>query len=143
MAKVTVDDKALQKRLALISARAKDSSGFTKPASIQMHRDVIDHFSREAAPSGKWKAWSTKYAEARAKGRGGSKILVDTGILRGSIAFSNTSKTATVGTNTEYAATHNYGDSSRNIPKREFMWLSPKLITNLAEQFTKYVAGVI
>lgn len=140
MARVTVDDKSLQKRLAEIGKRAKDCSQFTKTASIRMHGDVMKHFQTESAPDGKWHRWSAKYAAARARGRGGNKILQDTGQLRGSIGFSNTSKTASVGTNLVYAPTHQYGDSARNIPKREFLWVSPALFQDIAVRFTKFIS---
>ena len=61
----------------------------------------------------------------RNKDKGSIKPLVDTGRLMNSINFRATSVEAIVGTNVIYSATHNFGDPSRNIPKREFMGVTP------------------
>ena len=56
--------------------------------------------------------------------KGRPKILQNTGRLKRSILARNTKTEAIVGTNTKYAATHNFGDLNRNIPKRKFMGLN-------------------
>lgn len=117
---------------------------------IAGHKDIIDHFEKESGPDGRWTALkpatiarrmgkiparstASKRKTARATGKpfqGGIKILQDTGQMKGSILPTNVRRvTATsmlVFANSEYSAVHDEGSSKRNIPKREFMWLSNK-----------------
>ncbi|MBT9485835.1 MAG: phage virion morphogenesis protein [Myxococcales bacterium] len=80
-------------------------------------------FNRQTGPDGRrWKAL------AQPRARGGSKVLVDAGALRKSLASSVSGDELTVGSPLEYAATHQYGDSGtdklgrkRNIPARPFI----------------------
>lgn len=85
--------------------------------------DIIDHFSSETSPQGPWKELK--------RPRSG-KILQLTGRLRGSV-LPGAGGTEVMGqnavrmfSNVEYSRTHDEGDESRNIPQREFMWLSDK-----------------
>lgn len=101
--------------------------------SANVFRDLLGHFEREESPGGRaWQAWSEIYAEhMEKKGKGGNKILQDTGRLRqsftptsyrvvtGGIVFYNSAKT---NSGFPYADAHNTGGSK--LPQREFMWLS-------------------
>jgi phage gpG-like protein len=49
------------------------------------------------------------------------QILVDTARLRNSLHAIHEGRTFGVGTDVVYAATHNYGDPRRNIPRRMFV----------------------
>lgn len=51
-------------------------------------------------------------------------ILRDTGRLVNSLSTKASSNNAIVGTNVIYAATHQYGLPSKNIPKRTFLYLT-------------------
>lgn len=66
---------------------------------------------------------SGTYALAGRPGQpGGRKILTDTGRLRNSVHFRMLGKhTLALRAGTVYAATHQYGDPSRNIPARPFL----------------------
>lgn len=58
-------------------------------------------------------------------------ILQVTGRLLNSLAVRSTSQTAMVGTNVKYATTHQFGDASRNIPKRKYLYLTDKEANDL------------
>jgi len=61
------------------------------------------------------------------------KILTDTGRLRGSITYQINGNQLRVGTNVIYARTHNQGDPSRSIPKREFLGLTQARINKIKQ----------
>lgn len=105
-------------------------------ASTEGFRDIINHFKEESGPSGGWKELK--------KPRSG-KILQLTGRLRGSI-LPDTGGTEIMGnnavrmfSNVEYSRTHDLGDPSRNIPQREFMWLSNKAQQAMADMIIDLV----
>ena len=106
-----------------------------------MAREINTHFKAESGPGGKWKPCSAEYAERRAKGRGGNKILQDTGVLRGSMVNRWTTRVAQVSTQVPYAATHQYGDESRNVPARPFMWLPEKFMDTWTTKFQYWLVG--
>lgn len=98
-------------------------------------RDVIEHFRQAKGPDGPWepRAASTQAAYARksktdSRYRPSNRLLQLTGNLRGNFLPSNI-ESAGVATivffnPTPYAAAHNSGSKKKNLPKREFMWLS-------------------
>ena len=80
-----------------------------------------DRFEKKTDPDDKkWVKWSSKYK----KSGKGINILRNTQRLFGSINYQVKGNQVEVGSNVEYSATHNYGDKSRNIPKRTFLGLS-------------------
>jgi phage virion morphogenesis protein len=92
--------------------------------------------TQKASPDGtKWPELSPEYKKRKKKGG----ILELEGDLRISIVSLVTGQTSVeVGTNLVYAATHQFGDPSRNIPQREFLGLSPdneEAINRLLEEW--------
>jgi len=110
-------------------------------------KDVMDHFSKEEGPDGKWKSLSEWTLRARRKGKGSgtARILQDTGTMRRSVKFRGTSSDAEVYTGIEYAATHQYGRTARigkrsiTIPKRPFLWLSDKARKAIGDISLNYI----
>ena len=144
-----------------IQDRTNHGSPYFQRAAMVMHREAIEHFQKQEGPAGtesspgvfkSTKPWvPTKFYEenggpdvrrARPSGRrGGTKILMDTGILRGSILFQGHENDARVYTETTYAATHQYGDPSRNIPARPFLWLKAETVETLRENYIPWLLG--
>lgn len=124
-------DRALRKAVSNLQNLAPiwDDIGQEAVDSIQK---TFDH---EGRPE-KWIEWSTGYGNWRAHKKPG-KILTISGRLRNSITYEAQSTSVIVGTNTEYAATHNFGDKKRGIPQREFMVIQdsdwPKFISIIEE----------
>lgn len=125
----------------LIQQRVGHGSPYFKRAALRGHRDTMQHFRDERGPNGPWAPWAASTAAARARGRGGNKILVDMGILRGSILFQGTDDDARIFTETEYAATHQYGDKGRKIPARPFLWWSPETVEELKDAYIPWLLG--
>ena len=120
---------------------------FRKLASVIVYRDVLDHFEKEAGPNGKWEHWSFLYTvQMEKRGKGGNKILQDSGRLRNNFKPTNVRggkdgtvwfNDATTKSGFPYAHAHNEGEG--NLPKREFMWFSEKALDKLAEQTLKFL----
>ena len=110
-------------------------------------RDVIKHFERQKGPEGKWKKWSDLYATHMGRiGKGGNKILQDSGRMRQNLFQANETTRIKKGqllynpaqtkSGFGYAKAHNEG--SKKLPKREFMWLTDKAVTNMSKLMAKH-----
>ena len=127
-----------------IQNRTQHAHPFMQRAALRMHGNAIKHFSEQRGPNGPW--GSTKFYDetggpAVRGGRGGTKILMDTGLLRGSILFEGHDHDARVYTETVYAATHQYGDPSRHIMARPFLWLDEKTKESIKDDFIPWLLG--
>ena len=117
--------------------------------TIVVYADVIDHFRQQRGEKGRWKGWSKGYQKRMASlGKGTNKILQDTGHLRMSFTPRNWRKEsdaivwyhpAQTKSGFSYAYAHNEG--GQKLPKRDFMWLSPKAITNIETQVIRMLEG--
>jgi phage gpG-like protein len=110
-------------------------------------QDIMDHFKQEEGSEGPWAEWSKRYQEQmEKKGKGGNKILQDTGHLRQSfrqpnyrsvkegILWFNPAKTKQ---GFPYAAAHDTGGP--RLPQRDFMWLSQEGVEKISEQTLKFL----
>lgn len=114
--------------------------------SAIVFKDVIEHFSKQEGSDGSWKTWSPTYKAAmERRGKGGNKILVDTGRLRNTFKPTNM-KNSEGGflwyNNAQvngfpYAAAHDEGDGK--LPKRDFMWLSNNAMDDISEQTLQFM----
>lgn len=131
--------KNLDKNLKTVENGKQEYIGLL---SAIVFKDLIKHFENESSPEGKWKPWSKIYKEhMEVRGKGGNKILQDTGRLRQSfkptkwrkvsngILWFNNAKTSK---GFPYAFAHNEG--GKRLPKREFMWLSNSSINEISEK---------
>lgn len=117
--------------------------------TIVVYADVIDHFRQQRGEKGRWKGWSKGYQKRMANiGKGSNKILQDTGNLRMSFTPRNWRKEsdaivwynpARTKSGFPYAFAHNEGGPK--LPRRDFMWLSPKAITNIEAQVIRMLEG--
>ena len=133
--KVVKNLKNLEKRVNTVK-NMYDTSFLTGKISKDMKKEVDMRFRNESDTDGKaWKGLNAKSIVSRynsglkkKKGKravkGRAKILSNTGRLKRSVLARNTKTEAIVGTNVKYAATHNFGDPTRNIPQRRFMGLN-------------------
>lgn len=146
MSRVLAD---LSKRLSMMTRGLGGDMKLLSLFSAVVYRDVITHFREEEGPDGPWAAWSEAYdARMRARGRGGNKILQDSGHLRqafqpssvrsakeGLVWFNN----ATTRAGFPYAFAHDEGGGQ--LPQREFMWLSDAAMDKIAEVGANYLEG--
>lgn len=145
---VTIDDREVIDFLARMSGRAADMTRPMREIGGLVRSAALESFVAQSAPDGqKWPVLSPATLIARArrvtggkhrKKSGGlnarasrivasGKALLDTGVLRGSIAVHDvTATTVTVGTNLIYAAIHQFGGKAGrgrkvSIPARPFL----------------------
>lgn len=79
-------------------------------------------FSEKVSPSGeRWPPWSPRYARSRHTNQ---SLLVSEGYLLGSLNTVIEKNKVAIGSNLCYAATHQYGDQRRRIPRRAYLGVS-------------------
>ena len=127
----------IQKNILKVTGYDTD---FGKALGAVVYKDVIDHFEFEQGEKGPWKWWSDVYADHMARvGKGGNKILQDSGRLRNNfkpgnfrrqpegLEWFNDAKTKG---GFPYAYAHDEGGPK--LPKRDFMWASARLMDNVS-----------
>lgn len=150
---VAIHDEKAQKFLAKAIKKvqeAKDGGrAFGMLLSAIIFKDVIDHFEKEEGPQGGWQEWSSMYRDHMQKiGKGGNKILQDSGHLRQ--AFTPTSyrkvgegilwfNPAKTKSGFPYAYAHNEG--GKKLPARTFMWISDEATEKVSEVALNFVLG--
>lgn len=101
---VTGDD-VIERELAALVAAGEDLAPFMDALGLDMAENAIDRFTRESDPQGR--KWTPS---ARAETDGG-KTLTDSTRLKSSITHEADAGQIAVGTNTAYAAVHQFGFS--------------------------------
>lgn len=148
------EGKEVDEFLKKLKAKAKPNATLMKELggviSATVFQDIMDHFNQEEGPDGAWTEWSKSYIEYMQRiGKGGNKILQDSGRLRGGflpgnykpetggILFFNRAQTKT---GFPYAAAHDAGGPK--LPQRKFMWISDGALENVAERTLAWVLDV-
>ena len=119
--------KRIINKLKTISKKVENPRALYARWGVQGLRWIDENFKRqgELLAEGKWKDISpvTKARRRKGKreghGRFGDKILMDTGRLKQSFTTRFSYRGVYLGTETEYASTHEYG--YKNIPKRRIL----------------------
>lgn len=142
---IAIHDKEARKFFDKTIEKTKKIHGsdraFVSLLSALIYKDVINHFEEEMGPKGKWQSWSSIYKDHMNRiGKGGNKILQDSGRLRQAFIPTNYRK---VGEGIlwynpiEYAAAHDEG--TKTLPQREFMWASDDVIEKIEDVTLKFV----
>jgi phage gpG-like protein len=158
----TVGLDKVREAVRRISERQKHPKGFQEYAGAKALRETNKHFINEMGPKGRWeplklytvlgrKGMGSKKKREGIRfgfkvfgeqgGKGKQKILQDSGRLRASIIWNSLSERAIeIFALVKYAATHQYGDSDRNIPARPFLWFPREFKRDIAESFARWVS---
>lgn len=150
---VLLDDREWQGFLRDMKKKLQDPFALLKVGAMTYgFKDIIDHFSKEEGPEGKWpkRKESTQKAYAimgkrHAKYNPSNRLLQLTGNLRKSLlpTSGNTKQQGRYGillfTNVPYAGRHNYGEGK--TPKREFMFLSGPAQQQMVDLILSRVVG--
>lgn len=145
------DSKEVREFLNQIDSNLKKIEGgkkeYTGLLSAIVYADVIKHFEEEQGSEGPWKQWSKVYKDEMEKiGKGGNKILQDTGRMRNTFKPSKVRKTnvgflwfnnAQTKSGFPYAAAHDTG--GKKLPKRDFMWLSDSAMDKVESQTLQFL----
>lgn len=148
---IAIQDEKAQKFLKKALEKCKEvgdgGRAFGMLLSAVVFRDVMDHFEKEEGPDGKWDPWGKFHRDNMDKlGKGGNKLLQDTGRLRQSFLPTNYRKVgegilwfnpAQTKDNFPYAYAHNEG--GEQLPARTFMWLSDEASEKIAEVTLNFV----
>lgn len=114
-----------------------DTSELMEAIGEVLVSSTVQRFRQQAGPDGEpWKPLK------RPRKRGGSKILIDRGILRSFIQALTTEDTVEVGTNLIYAATHQFGDARRGIPARPFLGITDEDQAEIRDLVTAYLGAL-
>jgi len=138
-------DKKLREFIKRIDKKTKEyrnrKKNFITAISAMVFRDIIDHYEKEQGPKSKWKAWSAAYRRQMAKrGKGGNKILQDTGFLRQNVRAANVRKVSEGILWFNPAKTKSgFGYAKHHDKTRPFMWLSKAALKNIGRITLKKV----
>ena len=85
--RATFKDKRLRKFLSQLDKNSKSirkrRKDYAVALSANVFEDIMNHFEREEGPKVKWVSWSNTYQKRMDRqGKGGNKILQDSGTLR-------------------------------------------------------------
>lgn len=139
---VTFEYREIQEYLAGVSEKAESirrrSRPFLDAFSPIIMRDLAAHFDSESGPDGLWAPWSRRYRRfMESIGKGGNKILQDTGRLRRGIRIKPDTEGIVLYNDVVYAGVHQQG--GRRIPARPYLWLSDGAEEALAELALSYL----
>lgn len=136
--------KNIDKKLKNVKDGEKKYAGLLSSIIFQ---DVSSHFESQKGSAGPWKSWRPKYKIRMDEvGKGGNKILQDTGKLRQNFKPTNYKKDkdglmwfndAKTKGGAPYAAIHDKGLGP--MPKRDFMWLSKEAMDKVSEQTLQFL----
>ena len=99
------------------------------------YKNVIKHFDDEKSPKGRWRELK------KARKRGGSKILQDTGTLRASVRSKSKRGQCKIFTNLSYAGVHQFGSRKKNIPARSYLWIDKKSRKMMAKRLARDIVS--
>ena len=136
---LTVDTSALKvvkRRFEKMQDRAKALKKAMDVIGAKAWKDVLNSFTLEQNEDGeKWEPL------ARPRKRGGSKLLRDTGRLRSSIRWAANNTEARIFTKVKYAKYHDSDKPRKKLPRRQFMWVDPKLRVKFLMDLLSFIKG--
>ena len=115
----------LHSMLADLQALAVDPSSFLDDIGNALIENVRQGFIGSESPDGE--SWQEIQTRRKSKGvlrKAGDPPLRDNGNLMDSISYAVNGTVLTIGSDSIYAATHQYGDKKRSIPARPFLPLN-------------------
>lgn len=147
MIEIRIGNANLTSKLKRLAAAGRDQTPAMREASGIMADSVEENFEQEGRP--KWKSLAASTIRQREKvGKWPGKILQRSGALARSITRHYDATSALVGTNSVYAAIHNFGGKAGrghkvDIPAREFLHLEPEDEEDLEACFAKFLARTV
>ncbi len=133
-----VNDRAVLAKLAGLRDRGVDPEPVLRSIGEYLLRVHETRFSEQKAPDGTpWEPLSPRYK--RRKKRNADKVLTLDGWLR-RLAYQVDDEGLSLGSNRIYAATHQFGDSERNIPARPFLGLTRNDLDYIQEEVEEYLS---
>ena len=133
--RIELDDEVLRRTLRELPERATNLAPALKDIGEHLQESTDRRFDRRESPDGTpWDPVSERYArrkqrgKAAPSGRSGDRrpenVLELTRDMRTTLRYQILGDELLFGSDRVYAATHQFGDGSRNIPARPFLGLS-------------------
>lgn len=141
---IKVDDREVRSALERLARAGGDQRSALAEIGESLLISHRDRFDRQQDPEGKpWAPLSEKY-RAR-KRRNKDKILVLDSYLKDLLRYQTEAGGTQLrfGTDRIYGATHQFGDSKRNIPARPFLGLSEGDRRMVVDVLNKYLARAL
>lgn len=124
-----------------------DTTGLMENLSEKMYEQTRDRlYYTKTAPDGTpWAPWSERYDNFRKHHKkhpySGGKLILSSDLFK-TIYSSRTKTTAVVGSNRQYANTHQEGNPNKNIPARPFLGTSPEDLNELHDSGVAYLEAL-
>jgi phage virion morphogenesis protein len=117
---VKIDDSEIRELLSQVLARMDDVTPAMKEIGEIVLESVQRNFEEKRSPEGsRWQPLApSTVKEKLARGRSPTDILIDRGILMGSIHRQADAHGVTIGTNVVYAAVHQFGAAFTTLKGR-------------------------
>lgn len=152
--RIELDDEVLRRTLQELPERATNLAPALKNIGEHLDETTRRRFDRHEAPDGTaWDPVSERYAsrkrrgKAAPRGRSGDRrpgnILRLTGELKDTLRFQILGNELLFGSDRIYAATHQFGDDTRNIPSRPFLGLSDENDQSIREILNDHLQGAL
>lgn len=136
----TKEIKLLQDRLKSFSLKSDDRIKLLTSLSVEIVSQTLERFDFQKSPDGdKWAALSQRTRDYYNKKNTGGTLLNRTGQLKDTIDYKVTDSEAIVGATKIYAATHQHGDKSRNIPARSFLGIRADNVGELETIIDRFI----
>lgn len=144
---------------ARIAKNLKNDTPVMNKIGVMGEKDVIMHFNQSKGPNGSWAPLKNPRL------RGGTKPLMDTGVLRNSTGSRAKNHVAEVYNTASYAGVHNdgrnvparsakkgkpmvfftssgwiatYSAKGFKMPQRKFLWISPMTRFNMLKEYLRF-----
>ena len=143
---VSVDllgEEAIPKELNRILARGLDLDPAFYEVGEYFLESTQDRMSREESPDGKaWEPLSVNTLEQKDLTNQSGKILRGYGTLADLLSYQINGNQLMFGSNMEYAATHQFGRDSANIPARPFLGINNEDESEIVAILRSHLLGV-
>jgi len=143
---VSVDlrgEAAITKELNRILARGLDLVPAFYEVGEYLLESTQDRMSDEVSPDGKaWEPLSVNTLEQKDLNNQSSKILRGYGTLADTLNYQISGNQLMFGSNMEYAASHQFGRDSANIPARPFLGVNGEDETEILAILRSHLLGV-
>ena len=137
--------KKLQDKLKNLKLSSSEEKDILDAIGTEIETQIEERFENQRDVSGnKWQDISQKTKEYYNK-KGGivGSILSRTRQLRDTIESQVNNSQLLTGATKVYAAVHNFGDDSRNIPQREFLGLSSNNYADIENIINEFLENSI
>jgi len=140
---IRADTRRLRQALNRLANAAADPRPALEDIGEALLQSTYNRFGPQEAPDGTpWAPLSPKYQARKPQHK--DRILLLSGNLRDNLRWQLLdAHTLAVGTNEIYGATHQLGDTSRNIPARPFLGLSPADESTALDIFRRHLDAAL